>query len=75
VSRLRQFGRFWYDFIVGDDWRIAASVVLLVLATAVAAHRWDLWPLLPIGVTLTLASSLQRAATTASEQESAPGDD
>ena len=24
---LRGFGRFWFDFIVGDDWRIAAGVV------------------------------------------------
>ena len=22
------FGRFWWDFIIGDDWRIAAGVVL-----------------------------------------------
>ena len=21
------FGRFWWDFIVGDDWRIAAGVL------------------------------------------------
>ena len=25
---VRGFGRFWYDFIVGDDWKIAAGVVL-----------------------------------------------
>ena len=23
---IKGFGRFWYDFIVGDDWRIAAGV-------------------------------------------------
>jgi hypothetical protein len=23
---LAGFGRFWWDFIVGDDWRIAAGV-------------------------------------------------
>jgi uncharacterized membrane protein HdeD (DUF308 family) len=28
---LRGFGRFWYDFIVGDDWKIAAVVVLVLL--------------------------------------------
>jgi hypothetical protein len=32
---LRAFGRFWYDFIVGDDWRIAAGVVLVLAAGAV----------------------------------------
>jgi hypothetical protein len=24
---MRAFGRFWWDFLVGDDWRIAAGVV------------------------------------------------
>jgi ABC-type methionine transport system permease subunit len=27
VHLVRAFGRFWFDFIVGDDWRIAAGVV------------------------------------------------
>ena len=31
---VRAFGRFWYDFIVGDDWRIAAGVVLVLAAGA-----------------------------------------
>ena len=31
---LRAFGRFWYDFIVGDDWRIAGGVVLVLAAGA-----------------------------------------
>lgn len=32
---LRSFGRFWYDFVIGDDWKIAAGVVvaLAVLCT------------------------------------------
>jgi hypothetical protein len=24
---VRAFGRFWFDFVVGEDWRIAAGVV------------------------------------------------
>jgi hypothetical protein len=24
---IRGFGRFWYDFLIGDDWKIAAAVV------------------------------------------------
>jgi len=31
---IRAFGRFWYDFVVGDDWRIAAGVVLVLAAGA-----------------------------------------
>jgi hypothetical protein len=30
----RGFLRFWYDFIVGDDWRIALGVVLVLAAGA-----------------------------------------
>ncbi len=29
------FGRFWWDFIVGDDWRIAAGVLATLMLGAV----------------------------------------
>jgi hypothetical protein len=33
---LKGFGQFWYDFLIGDDWKIAAAVVsVLVVGTAV----------------------------------------
>jgi hypothetical protein len=28
------FGRFWWDFIIGDDWKIAAAVAAVLLAGA-----------------------------------------
>ena len=31
----RGFARFWWDFIVGDDWRIAAGVLLVLGVGAV----------------------------------------
>ena len=35
---VRGFGRFWWDFVVGDDWKIAAGVaVALAIGAAVAA--------------------------------------
>jgi len=34
MALLRGFLRFWYDFIVGDDWRIALGVVLVLAAGA-----------------------------------------
>jgi hypothetical protein len=34
MSLLRGFARFWYDFLVGEDWRIAAGVVLVLAAGA-----------------------------------------
>jgi hypothetical protein len=34
VNFLKAFGYFWWDLIIGDDWRIAAYVVTsLALAT------------------------------------------
>jgi hypothetical protein len=32
MSYVRRFGRFWYDFIVGEDWRIAAGVAIALAA-------------------------------------------
>jgi hypothetical protein len=29
------FGRFWFDFVVGDDWRIAAGVAAVLGGGAV----------------------------------------
>ena len=34
------FGRFWWDFIVGEDWRIAASVAA-VLGVGLALAAWS----------------------------------
>jgi hypothetical protein len=38
IRRVRDLGRFWYDFIVGDDWRIAAGVALVLLVGAIMVH-------------------------------------
>jgi hypothetical protein len=35
VKFLKAFGAFWYDFIIGDDWKIAVAVVI-TLAVMVA---------------------------------------
>jgi hypothetical protein len=40
---MRTFLRFWYDFIVGDDWRVAAGV-LLVLAVGALLTGLELLP-------------------------------
>lgn len=31
---LTDFGKFWYDLLVGDDWKIAASVVVALTLSA-----------------------------------------
>jgi hypothetical protein len=33
IGKLRAFGAFWYDFIVGDDWQVAAGVVAALALT------------------------------------------
>ena len=48
MSWLRSFGRFWYDFIVGDDWRIAAGVTVVLAAGAVAVGLGLATPLLAV---------------------------
>ena len=59
---VRAFGRFWWDFIVGDDWVVAAAVGLgLVLTGILTGLGIDAWWLLPVVVALALAGSLRCA--------------
>ena len=58
MSRLRAFGEFLYDFVIGDDWRIAAGVVLALGATALAGTWW----ILPAVVAVMLVLSLWSVA-------------
>ena len=37
MTVIKGIGRFWYDFIVGDDWKIAAAVVTALAIGAVLA--------------------------------------
>ena len=56
---LAQFGKFWYDFIIGDDWRIAVGVVATVAAVFFAAHHgFNGWWLLPLAVASLLGVSV-----------------
>ena len=62
MTRIRSFGAFWYDFVVGDDWRVAAGIVAALGLTALLAdHDLPAWWLLPLSVALVLAGSLRRA--------------
>ena len=62
MSRLRAFAVFCYDFIIGDDWRLALSVVLGLTATAALAHQGvAAWWVLPAFVVVATGLSLSRA--------------
>jgi hypothetical protein len=56
-SRIGAFGRFWWDFFVGDDWVAAAGVVAGLALTAALASWW----VLPVAVAVVLTMSLVRA--------------
>jgi hypothetical protein len=60
---LKGFARFWYDFIVGDDWTVAVGVVIALALTALIADRGlAAWWLMPLAVLAMLGLSLWRVA-------------
>jgi len=62
MSRLRAFAHFWWNFVVGDDWRVAAGIAVGLLLTWVAEQAGvDVWWFLPIEVAVVLGASLWRA--------------
>jgi hypothetical protein len=56
------FGRFWYGFIIGDDWTAAAGV-LVMLGAAYGLLRLGVaaWWSGPVIITATLLITLRRA--------------
>ena len=57
------FARFWWDFVVGDDWTVAAGVAVALGLTSLLTHDGvNAWWLLPSAVALLLAISLWRGA-------------
>ncbi len=61
---MKRFGLFWWDFIVGDDWRVAAGIALALGVTAVLATTWTTaWIVLPLAVAAVLWLSLLRVAS------------
>jgi uncharacterized membrane protein YfcA len=63
VRYVSGFFRFWYDFIVGDAWEIAAGVVAVLAVGAFLASREalpeeQLALLVGVGIVLVVGASL-----------------
>lgn len=62
MSRVSAFGLFWWDFVVGEDWKVAAGIALAIgLSALVADVGVPAWWVLPAFVAAVLASSIRRA--------------
>ncbi len=60
---LKAFYEFWYDFIIGDDWTVAAGVVILLgLVALFPASHPVAWLAVPVIIVLLLALSVWRLA-------------
>lgn len=65
MSRVEALGRFLWDFVVGDDWRIAVAVVIALGVTAIVAGAGaSAWWILPVATALVLGLSVWRVART-----------
>jgi tryptophan-rich sensory protein len=63
MSRARAFAMFWYDFIIGDDWKLAAGAVVALVVTALLSRTSvPAWWVLPAAVVLLLPFSVWVAA-------------
>ena len=62
TKRLKAFGAFWYDFVIGDDWRVAIVVVIALAATfGLSKTSIAAWWLMPVAVALILPITLWQA--------------
>ena len=59
---LRRFLGFWYDFVVGDDWRGALTVALALAATATVNRLTGagVWWIVVVAVLAVLPMSIHR---------------
>ncbi len=62
MKHFKNFFAFWYDFIIGDDWTVAAGVaVALAVTYAVARTSVSAWWIVPSAVAVIFPWSLWRA--------------
>jgi UDP-N-acetylmuramyl pentapeptide phosphotransferase/UDP-N-acetylglucosamine-1-phosphate transferase len=62
ISKLRAFGAFWYDFIIGDDWSVALGVTVAFAVTYALSRATTaaIWWIIPVAVATLLPVSIYR---------------
>ena len=71
MNRVLAFGRFWYGFILGDDWLIAAGVAVAIAISALLADGGvAAWWVMPLAVIALLVGSVRRGSRRAQRNES-----
>jgi Flp pilus assembly protein TadB len=69
---LRRFGLFWVDFVLGDDWTLAAVVVVALLVTWGLSHTgFPAWVAMVAIVLSALVGSVARARRAAARRRNA----
>lgn len=63
LDAAKTFGRFWYHFVVGDDWTIAVGVAVALGGTYGLLRTNDVpaWLVLPLAAVVIVAASVVRA--------------
>jgi hypothetical protein len=63
TGKLKAFGAFAYDFVIGDDWLVAVAVVIALAITYGLSHaaKVSAWWLVPVVIVALLPVSLWRA--------------
>ncbi|OIQ79034.1 hypothetical protein GALL_392400 [mine drainage metagenome] len=61
VRSLNAFGAFWFDFLIGDDWRGTVGIVLAFILTTFLHHSGAVsWWVVPLAVAAILPFNLFR---------------
>lgn len=61
LAWLLGFGRFWYRFVIGDDWTVAATVAgALVVTWLLHVAAIAAWWLPPLAAVAVIGTSLRR---------------
>jgi len=61
MSWLVGFGRFWYRFVIGDDWTVAVALAIgLALTALLTRTEFPAWLIIPLIVIVMLRVSIER---------------